>query len=120
MMAYCTAAMTNREIRRREFRSGAVLRPAAFAAGEMLPDERGHADGDADRGDEEDEEDRAAERYGGQRRGVAAAVAADHEVVGDLREDLSHLGQHDGQRQPQIGAVLSLYGRNCTCFRFGR
>ena len=65
-----------------------------------------HAQCDADGGDEEDEEDRAAERHGSQRRGVAASVAADHQVVGDLREDLPQLCQHHGQRQPQVGFVL--------------
>ena len=64
-----------------------------------------HAQCDADGGDEEDEEDGAAERHGG-RRGVAASVAADHEVVGDLREDLAQLREHHGQRQPQVGLVL--------------
>ena len=35
-----------------------------------------------------------------------AAVAAYHQVVGHLREDLSQLRQYDGQRQPQVGLVL--------------
>ena len=36
-----------------------------------------------------DEGDRAAGRSGGQRRkGVVASVTADHDVVGDLYEDL--------------------------------
>ena len=61
-------------------------------------------------GDEEDEEDRAAERSGGQRRGVVASVTADHDVVGDLYEDLPQLGHHDGQGQFQIGFVLSFVG----------
>ena len=69
-----------------------------------------HAQRDADGGDEEDEEYRAAERYGGQRHGVVAAVAADHQVVGHLREDLSQLRQYDGQGQFQIGFVLSFVG----------
>ena len=60
--------------------------------------------------DEEDEEDRAAERSGGQRRGVVASVTADHDVVGDLYEDLPQLGHHDGQGQFQIGFVLLFVG----------
>ena len=72
--------------------------------------ERRHAQCDADGGDEEDEEDGAAERHGGQRRGVVASVTADHDVVGDLYEDLPQLGHHDGQGQFQIGFVLSFVG----------
>ena len=34
------------------------------------------------------------------------SVAADHEIVGHLRENLSHLRQHDRQRQPQVLPVL--------------
>ena len=75
-----------------------------------LPDEGREAEGHADRGDEEDEEDRSAERYGGQRRGVVASVTADHDVVGDLYEDLPQLGHHDGQGQFQIGFVLLFVG----------
>ena len=47
---------------------------------------------------------------GGQRRGVVASVTADHDVVGDLYEDLPQLGHHDGQGQFQIGFVLSFVG----------
>ena len=65
---------------------------------------------DDDDYDEEDEEDRAAERSGGQRRGVVASVTADHDVVGDLYEDLPQLGHHDGQGQFQIGFVLLFVG----------
>ena len=43
-----------------------------------------------------------------QRRGVLTAVAADHQVVGHLGENLSHLGQHDGEGQPQVSTVLLL------------
>ena len=74
--------------------------------GVKLPHEGREAQRHADGGDEEDEEHGAAERHGGQRRGVAASVAADHQVVGDLREDLPQLCQHHGQRQPQVGFVL--------------
>ena len=52
----------------------------------------------------------AAEGGGGQRRGVVASVTADHDVVGDLYEDLPQLGHHDGQGQFQIGFVLSFVG----------
>ena len=41
---------------------------------------------------------------------VAASVTADHDVVGDLYEDLPQLGHHDGQGQFQIGFVLSFVG----------
>ena len=44
------------------------------------------------------------------RRGVVASVTADHDVVGDLYEDLPQLGHHDGQGQFQIGFVLSFVG----------
>lgn len=74
--------------------------------GVKLPHEGREAQRHADGGDEEDEEHGAAERHGGQRRGVVASVAADHEVVGHLRENLSHLRQHDRQRQPQVLPVL--------------
>ena len=39
-----------------------------------------------------------------------ASVTADHDVVGDLYEDLPQLGHHDGQGQFQIGFVLSFVG----------
>lgn len=42
--------------------------------------------------------------------GVVASVTADHDVVGDLYEDLPQLGHHDGQGQFQIGFVLSFVG----------
>ena len=76
-----------------------------------------HAQRDADGGDEKDEEHRPAERYGGQRHGIVAAVAADHQVVGHLREDLSQLRQYDGQGQPQVGFVLVFVFRE-TVHRF--
>ena len=76
-----------------------------------LAHEGRHAQRDADGGDEEDEEYRAAERYGGQRHGVVAAVAADHQVVGYLRENLAQLRQYDGQGQFQIGLVLIFISR---------
>ncbi len=53
----------------------------------------------------------AAERHGGQRHGVVAAVAADHQVVGYLRENLAQLRQYDGQGQFQIGLVLIFISR---------
>ena len=76
-----------------------------------------HAQRDADGGDEKDEEHRPAERYGGQRHRIVAAVAADHQVVGHLREDLSQLRQYDGQGQPQVGFVLVFVFRE-TVHRF--
>ena len=88
----------------------AVLQQArrffAVALGVEFAHEGRHAECDADGGDEEDEEDRAAERHGSQRRGVVSAVTADHEVVGELRQDLAQLREHHGQRQPQVGLVL--------------
>ena len=88
----------------------AVLQQArrflAVALGVEFAHEGRHAECDADGGDEEDEEDRAAERHGSQRRGVVSAVAADHKVVGELRQDLAQLREHHGQRQPQVGLVL--------------
>ena len=41
---------------------------------------------------------------------VVASVTADHDVVGDLYEDLPQLGHHDGQGQFQIGFVLLFVG----------
>ena len=87
-----------------------LRRFATVALGVEFADQGREAQCDADAGDEEDEEDRAAERSGGQRRGVVASVTADHDVVGDLYEDLPQLGHHDGQGQFQIGFVLSFVG----------
>lgn len=61
-------------------------------------------------GDEEDEEDRAAERHGGQRQRIVAAELSHHGVVGELHQNLPYLRQHDGQGQFQIGFVLSFVG----------
>ena len=83
-------------------------RTLALPAGVELADEGRKSQRDPHGRDEEDEEDRAAKRYGGQRRGVLTAVAADHQVVGHLGENLSHLGQHDGEGQPQVSTVLLL------------
>ena len=87
-----------------------LRRFATVALGVEFADQGREAQCDADAGDEEDEEDRAAERSGGQQRGVVASVTADHDVVGDLYEDLPQLGHHDGQGQFQIGFVLSFVG----------
>ena len=83
-----------------------IRRTALVALREPLAHERGQPQRQPHSGDEEDEEDRAAERHGSQRRGVVSAVAADHEVVGELRQDLAQLREHHGQRQPQVGLVL--------------
>ena len=87
-----------------------IARSAAVALCVEFADEGREAQRDAHRRDEDDEEDRAAERHGGQRRGIVAAVAADHYVVGELREDLPQLRQHDGQGQPEVGLVLRFIG----------
>ena len=43
--------------------------------------------------------------------GVGSSLRnGDHDVVGDLYEDLPQLGHHDGQGQFQIGFVLSFVG----------
>ena len=96
-----------------------LRRFVSVALGVEFADQRREAQCDADAGDEEDEEDMLQgkfeqpvqrERSGGQRRGVVASVTADHDVVGDLYEDLPQLGHHDGQGQFQIGFVLLFVG----------
>ncbi len=47
-----------------------------------------HADGR----DEEDESDRAAESDRGERQGIIAAVAAHHDIIGQLGQNLADLG----------------------------
>ncbi len=69
-------------------------RAFAVALGVEFADQGRQPEGDAYGGDEEDEEDGAAERYGSQRQRVAAAVAADHQVVGELHQHLPQLGEN--------------------------
>ena len=92
-----------------------IRRTALVALREPLAHERGQPQRQPHSGDEEDEEDRAAERHGGQRQRIVAAELSHHGVVGELHQNLPHLRQHDGQGQFQIGPILFLITRkNCT------
>ena len=88
-----------------------IRRTALVALREPLAHERGQPQRQPHSGDEEDEEDRAAERHGGQRQRIVAAELSHHGVVGELHQNLPHLRQHDGQGQFQIGPILFLIAR---------